>query len=280
MSAGGRGRLGAATIGTALALVVAGQGAALAVARPEVAAPGPNLSGAVAVTGAVANPATYTPAQLSALPATTASGPRGSATGVSLEDLVTRAAPVLPTGKNAQLRVTVTVTGGSGRTTLALGELDPSFGDNPALLVTGRGGEDLVVPGDVFAVRSVTDVRSVSVAVAAPPVPAVAAGSVLVTDGRRQVIVTASRLAGLPQRSLTVSYLAGTTTQTHTERGPDLAELLIDTGVRFGTSVAGVGRDGYVAVVTPQDVLSGRTPRRLDGRGRRAPGPAPPRRGR
>jgi hypothetical protein len=76
-----------------------------------------------------------------------------SDTGVSLEDVVNAAAPTLPAAENAILRVTVTVSGEWGRAvTLALGELDPNFGNHPAYLALTQDGwklpaPELVVPG-------------------------------------------------------------------------------------------------------------------------------------
>jgi hypothetical protein len=134
----------------------------------EGALPGPHQS-TVSVGGAVATPATYSLAQLDALPQTTftVNGRRwrGSRShtdsGVSLEDLVNAAAPTEPSAKNALLRLTVTVSSrraGSG--TFALGELDSSFGNHPAYLTLLRDGHtlrapELVVPGDVNSARTV-----------------------------------------------------------------------------------------------------------------------------
>ena len=56
-----------------------------------------------------------------------------------LESLVNSSTPVLPAGaKNGLLRVIVTVSGPLGRrpVTVALGELDPGFGNHPALIAT------------------------------------------------------------------------------------------------------------------------------------------------
>jgi len=222
----------------------------------------------VTVGGTVAAPATYSAGDIAALPQLTLPVTNArrhaatTATGASLEDLVTASAPVLPAVKNALLRVAVTVRGHSGSVTLALGELDPSFGDNPALLTVDRGDRrhaasvGLVVPGDRNRHRSIADVRSISVAVsAATPTTTTTPGSVTVLAGHRTVTLSAARLAALPSRSITVSFLAGTAAQTHTEVGPTLRSVLAAARVRTAatTSVAGVGDDGYVAVVTPAE---------------------------
>jgi hypothetical protein len=219
---------------------------------------------AVRVTGAVTTPASYTAAQLSALTPTTVAGRHGSVTGVALGDLVTAAVPVLPTGKNTQLRVTVTVSGSGGRSVaFALGELDPSFGNHPALLVAGRHDTGLVVPADRNRSRSIDDIRLVSISVTNASTPTgVAPGSLLVTSGRRQAAVSARTLARLPQHLLTVTFLAGTAAQAHTERGPTLAAVLRAARMPTGatTTVAGVGDDGYVAAVSPAEASVGGRP--------------------
>src|SRR5579872_3341984 len=98
----------------------------------------------VAVTGGVASPSTYTLAELAAVTQTTVSvtettrsGPVAVPyTGVLLETLVNLAKPAYPAllnTKNELLRVTVTVRGRDGeQVTMALGELDPNFGNHPA----------------------------------------------------------------------------------------------------------------------------------------------------
>ncbi|HEU0318013.1 MAG TPA: hypothetical protein VFR49_11830, partial [Solirubrobacteraceae bacterium] len=142
--------------------------AATATAGARPASPTLAAAPGVSVDGAVNAPATFTLAQLAALPQTTVtvpaavpSGRTTTYTGVSLEDLVTLAQPLLPKAKNALLRVTVDVRDESGRVvTFALGELDPSFGNHPAYLVLTRDGvplrdaPELLVPGDTVSTRS------------------------------------------------------------------------------------------------------------------------------
>jgi hypothetical protein len=133
------------------------------------AGPRPVLS----VGGEVTSPATYTISQLAALPQTTVTvtvgGRQVTDTGVLLETLVTDAGPAYPASllntKNELLRVTVTVRGtGHREVTFAVGELDPSFGDHPALLALTQNGRpvafgpELVVPGDWAPIRFVPGV--------------------------------------------------------------------------------------------------------------------------
>ncbi len=251
-------------IAAAVAAGCAGLNAATAAAFPG------RHAASVSVGGAVATPATYSEAQLGALPQSTFTVTQHewwrtrthSDTGVSVEDLVNAAAPTLPSAKNAILRVTVTVTGAFGRSvTLALGELDPSFGSHPAYLALAQDGHplvapELVVPGDRFGLRSVDDVSRVTVGVQSlapttPPSP----GAVTVVDGTHSRVLTATQLAALPSETLQVSFQAGTTPQSHTEVGPSLGTVLRAAHVRSGlnTWVAGVGSDAYVAVVTPAE---------------------------
>jgi hypothetical protein len=230
----------------------------------------------VSVGGAVATPATYTLRRLGALPQTSFTtterwwGSRTHTdTGVSLEDLVAAAGPTLPTAKNAMLRVTVTVTGRWGwPVTLALGELDPNFGNHPAYLALTQDGRtlpapELIVPGDSGPARTVPDVDQITVGVQSPtPTSPPSAGALTIQDGPVTRVLTAAQLAALPARTLSVTFLAGTSSQTHTEIGPTLAEVLWAARLPSGlnTWVAAVGSDGYVATVTPAEAFVGGRP--------------------
>ncbi|MFC0438217.1 hypothetical protein [Kutzneria buriramensis] len=87
----------------------------------------------------------------------------------------------------AQLRVLLTVTARDHRTvTVALGELDPSFGNHLAVLTLDRG-VDFVVPGDRSRARELHDVTGIRVAVSDAAARTTAPGSVQVAaavDGR------------------------------------------------------------------------------------------------
>jgi hypothetical protein len=127
----------------------------------------------VTVGGAVTMPHTYTRADLAALPQQSFTVGHRTDTGVSLEDLVNTAAPVLPDAKNALLRVTVTVKGAGFPVTFALGEFDAGFGNHPAYLALTSGSRTLrspklIVPGDTWPLRTVRDMRSITVAVQSP----------------------------------------------------------------------------------------------------------------
>lgn len=235
---------------------------------------------AVSVGGEVTDPAAYTPAQLAALPQTNVTVHEGRRTvtdsGVLLETLVTDAGPAYPASlvntKNELLRVTATVRG-SGReaVTFALGELDPNFGNHPALLALTEnghpipGGPELVVPGDTIPLRDVRHVSSVTVGIATAPATDTTpppASPVEVIDGLRQVSLSAALLARLPARTLTVSFQGPSGLQTHTETGPPLLEVLGLAGVlpTRNTWVAAVGDDNYAAAVTPAEQVVGGRP--------------------
>jgi hypothetical protein len=259
-------------VAAAVAVGCAGLNAAAAAAFP-----GRHVA-SVSVTGAVATPATYSLSQLGAMPQTSFTVTQRawwrtrthSDTGVSVEDLVNTAAPTLPPAtKNAFLRVTVTVADRFGRSvTLALGELDPGFGSHPAYLALVQDGRplsapELVVPGDSLGLRSLDDVSAITVAVQSPAATTPpSAGALTIIDGGHSRILTAAQLAALPSETLQVTFLAGSTPQTHTEIGPSLAMVLRAARVRSGlnTWVAGVGSDAYVAVVTPAEQWVGGRP--------------------
>ncbi|WP_051792237.1 hypothetical protein [Amycolatopsis jejuensis] len=200
-------------------------------AAPATAAP----ARAVGVSGAVASPAEYSPADLA---------------GASLYDVVVKAAPITPAGKNTALRVVVQVSGRHGQSsTFALGELDPAFGNHAATFTRARSGIRLSVPGDRNRSRDVADVRSIRVSVSdAGPQPVPPGAVRVVTVHRTTVVVPAY----LPARTVRVTFQSGAGPQTHTETGPPLAAVLLAAGVlpRADLPVVAVGEDGYGAAVT------------------------------
>jgi hypothetical protein len=167
----------------------------------------------VTLGGAVTTPATYTRADLAALPQQSFTVGNRTGTGISLEALVNDAGPTLPpAAKNALLRVTVTVTGAGSPVTFALGELDPAFGNHPAYLALASGSHvlrrpELIVPGDTWRLRTVRDVRSITVAVQSPtPVTPPSPGALTIQGPRGTVVLTAAQLAALPSQTLQVSF--------------------------------------------------------------------------
>lgn len=262
------------------AAVVATVGAAAVPASASENRPAPPV---LVVAGEVSAPTAYSAAQLAALPQATVTLTMGrrqvTDTGVLLETLVNDAAPTYPASllntKNKLLRVTATVRGaGRDAVTFAAGELDPSFGNHPALVALtqdGRpvpGGPELVVPGDRALVRFVPRVSAVTVGIATAPATSTApsAGSpVQIIDGSRVVTLSAALLARLPAETLTVSFAGPGGVQTDTETGPPLLEVLALAGIwpTLNTWVAAVGDDNYVATVTPAEHLLGGRPLQL-----------------
>jgi hypothetical protein len=238
---------------------------------------------ALSVSGEVTSPSAYTIAQLAALPQTTVTvsvgGRQFTDTGVLLETLVADAGPAYPASlantKNELLRVTATVYGAGHRAvTFAVGELDPGFGDHPALLALTQNGRpiargpELVVPGDRAPIRFVPEAWRVTVGIATAPATDTdppAGSPVEVIDGHHVVTLSAALLAKLPAETLTVSFEGPTGVQTHTEVGPSLLEVLAAARVwpTLNTWVAAVGDDNYVATVTPAEQFVGGRPLQL-----------------
>lgn len=231
----------------------------------------------VSVAGAVTTPETYSVSQLEALPQMSFTVTRrswfGSRTytdsGVSLEALVLASGPTEPTGaKNALLRVTATVAGQWERSaTFAVGELDSNFGNHPAYLALDENGRalpapELVVPGDVNGARTVFAVNRITVGVQNPTPTTPPAGAVTIEDGPFSKTLSAAQLAALPAQTLSVSFTGPGGTQSHTEIGPTLADVLRAAHIPWGldTWVAAVGSDGYVATVTPIEAFVGGRP--------------------
>jgi hypothetical protein len=250
---------------------------------PALASGANGLGPVLSVGGEVTSPATYTAAQLAKLPQTTATVTVGfghvTDTGVLLETLVSDAGPAYPASllntKNELLRLTATVRGAGGReVTFAVGELDSSFGNHPALLALTQNGHsipfapELVVPGDRAPLRFVPRVSLVTVGIATAPVTDTSPSNgspVEIIDGRHMVTLSAALLARLPAEILKVSFGGPTGLQSHTEVGPSLAEALAAAGIRptANTWVAAVGDDNYVATVTPAEQFVGGRPLQL-----------------
>lgn len=212
----------------------------------------------VSVSGAVDTPTSYTASQLAALPQTSYPvthpgwGTPRTVTGVNLEALAQLSTIALPTGKNTQLRVLLTVTGDGQRDVFALGELDAEFGNHPAVLTTYGHDIALIVPGDTSRLRSIADVHAIKVTVSSAAAATPPAGAVLIETPHGTFTLSARRIEALPTRTLTVTFKAGGVPQTHTESGPSLALLLLSAGIlpTPNTSVVAVGDDGYGAAAT------------------------------
>jgi hypothetical protein len=156
---------------------------------PALPGTGGGVSSEFTLTG-VTTPGTY--ALSKALPATTLTatyiGPSGSVmdtyTGVSLWTLLNSAGLILdPNIKNDVLRQYVVAVGSDGYEAMfSLGEIDPMFGNQPDLVAyadtlgqLGPGGPDgfarMVVPGDMFGGRYVSNLVALAVFDGSVPEP-------------------------------------------------------------------------------------------------------------
>jgi hypothetical protein len=150
---------------------------------PSLPGTGGGVSSQFTLTG-VLNPATYTLASLSSLPATTLTATYLAAgvpvtdtyTGVSLWTLLSTAGLITdPAIKNDVLRQYVVAVGSDGyEAVFSLGEIDPAFGNQPDLVAyadtdgqLGSGGLDgfarMVVPGDMAGGRYVSNLVALAV---------------------------------------------------------------------------------------------------------------------
>jgi hypothetical protein len=110
--------------------------------------------------------------------------------------------------------------------------------------------------------RWIDQVSAITVGVVNPTPTTPPSGAVDVLFGGRQALLTSQQLGRLPEQTLTVTFLAGTTSDTDTEEGPPLTEVLAAARLPIGltTWVAAVGSDGYVAVATPAEAFVGGRP--------------------
>lgn len=153
------------------------------------------------------------------------------------------------------------------RVTFALGELDPNFGNHPAVVALVEGAHSLrspalVVPGDSSALRWIDQIAAITVgAVGATPTTPPAGGIDLLFGGQ-QVVMSAQQLERMRSQTLSVTFVAGSGSETDTEQGAPLAEVLAAAHLPLGltTWVAAVGSDGYLATVTPAEAFIGGRP--------------------
>ena len=131
----------------------------------------------IAVTGLVSTPLHLTMADLENFPATHVSATQVSGhgpvpldcSGASLTAIIAKAGLNVGSRNNANLAHTLLVTGDDGyAVALSLGEIDPNYGNAPAIIATTCNGkpEDnprLVVPTDKHGGRAVQGVVSIEV---------------------------------------------------------------------------------------------------------------------
>ncbi len=237
----------------------------------------------VLVAGQVGNPGIYnlpatTPVTTESVTYLAAGVPVSDTyTGTTLWDLLAYAGGVTTTSaKNDILSKYVIATGSDGyQAVFSLGEIDPSFGNQPVLVAyadtagqLGPNGSDglarMVVPGDIAGGRYVSDLVSLKVKTLPEPGPTGPGGispqatlSGAVAD---PTIITPETLCKLNQSTTeTATYLAGGTPVTDTYTGVSLWTLIQDAGLLtdpsvkndlLGFVVVATGSDGYRAIIS------------------------------
>jgi hypothetical protein len=187
--------------------------------------------------------------ELAAIPKQTVTVNGIPETGPSLQALLTFAGVSYNAAcRNDELRWWVEVTSSTGAAAvLTAGEIDPLFGNRPAILSIDEGGNFLTTSGPKLIVPNDSGQRSIAkVAVvtvgrapaqlasttpacsptvalsAAPP-----AGSIEVNgDVASPTTFSYAQLQAMPQASQTVSFLNGATPSTNAEAGPTLASVI------------------------------------------------------
>jgi len=263
---------------------------ALAFIAVSASATGSPLDSALTISGAPGNglapfsALTLTMSQLAALPQQTVTvsidGVSTSESGPSLSALLSQAGvEYISACKNDELRYWIEVSGADGsRAEITAGEIDPSFGNKPAILSISEDGSALtrprlIVPGDATDVRDIQVVTNITIGRAAPqlagsksdtsactPAPFTApvaptppSGSVLVNgDVAQPMELTYAQLAALPQATQTDSYQGPHGTSTNTETGPTLFDVLSSAEPRFKFCNANELRS-YVEVTSSED---------------------------
>jgi hypothetical protein len=230
------------------------------------------------------SPLTLTTSQLAALPQQTVTvsidGASMTESGPLLSALLSQAGlQYISACKNDELRYWIEATGTNGSAVeLTAGEIDPSFGNKPAILSISENGSALpsprlIVPGDATGARDIQDVANVTVGRAAPqlsgsvsdtaactPAPFTAPVSPTPADGTVVIngavahpeTLTYAQLGALPQVTQTDSFLGPHGTSTNTETGPTLFDVVSTADPRFGFCDANALRF-YVEVTSSED---------------------------
>jgi len=266
-------------IGLALVFASGGWGPVLAAPAGQTA---PYLT-AFDLVGSVRTPKGYTLADLQRLPVQTQTDTFRTAAGtethtyrgVLLYDLIQDAGGLAldPSRRNDQLRFYISVQGSDGYEALfAYAEIDPGFGNQPVLvafeedgqpLPPGRGAFRMTAPSDTAGGRYVFAVRRITVLSSTVPIVRTGGGFSSNFDVmgavRTPKTYDLAALQALPTQTLTVTFQSGSGTQTHTERGVLLRDLLADAGGIVPTPnrrndalrkyISVQATDGYEAIV-------------------------------
>jgi hypothetical protein len=185
------------------------------------------------------------------------------------------------TAKNDILSKFVIATGSDGYTAVySLGEIDPTFGNQPILIASSDTGGQLgpkgadglsrvVVPGDTAGGRYVSDLVSLKVESLPEPGPTGPGGfsssATLSGDVKDPTIITPATLSALLNQKVTetASYTAAGAPVTDTYTGVSIWNLVQDSGVLTDSSikndilnfvVVATGSDGYRAVFSMGEI--------------------------
>lgn len=244
--------------------------------------------GTIQINGDVALPTSLKFSELASLPQQTISvtidGTQHTESGPYLSSVLKLATPnYLACSKNNLLRWWILVTNVHGAsTTLGAGEVDPGFGNRPAILSISEDGKfltlqgpRLVIPGEVTGTRDIPRVVMVTTRMAAPQLPisgcpatpaaiTPTVGSLIVSGAvANPATYTFAQLQSLPQVTQTVSFLSGTTPTTNTETGPLLSTILTAARPKFNASCTNdnlnfyveiTGSDGYASILSYGEV--------------------------
>ena len=238
----------------------------------------------VLIAGQVADPGIYN------LPTTTPAANQSvtyQAAGVSVSDTYTgptlwnllaeAGGATVNTAKNDILSKYLVATGADGyKATFSLGEIDPSFGNQPVLVAyadtagqLGADGSDglarMVVPGDIAGGRYVSDLVSLKVGGLPEPGPAGLGGmsdsATLSGAVATPTTITPETLSAELGKSMTetATYMAGSSSVTDIYTGVSLWNLIQDSGLLTDASikndllrfaVVATGSDGYRALIS------------------------------
>ena len=180
--------------------------------------------------------------------------------------------------KNDELRWWVEATNPKGQAVvITAGELDPLFGNRPAILSISQNGQFLTQNGPTLVVPNDSggrDLKNVSIiTVGRAPVelgdtatpacgttsllPTPPAGTVVVNgDVKTPLTLTMAQLAAMPQESQTDNFLQGTTPNTNTETGPTLYSIVMQAQPKFLACSPNDKARFYVEVTSSEDGLS------------------------